>query len=111
MKKLSVIYDVTALCPWNCPICCMGASSDRSCLCNELSLEEKLSVVRQVRELSENDGKVPCQGCPSRRYWRAFTLSMMRFLISRKTNGKISSYVHFDTIHAAWTTLSNRQRG
>ena len=52
MKKLSVIYDVTALCPWNCPICCMGASSDRSCLCNELSLEEKLSVVRQVRELS-----------------------------------------------------------
>ena len=54
MKKLSVIYDVTALCPWNCPICCMGASSDRSCLCNELSLEEKLSVVRQVRELSEN---------------------------------------------------------
>ena len=54
MKKLSVIYDVTALCPWNCPICCMGASSDRSCLCNELTLEEKLSVVRQVRELSEN---------------------------------------------------------
>ena len=53
-KKLSIIYDVTALCPWNCPICCMGASSDRSCLCNELTLEEKLSVVRQVRELSEN---------------------------------------------------------
>ena len=54
LTKLSIIYDVTKRCPWNCPICCMGATSDRSCLCNELSLDEKLSVVSQVRELSEN---------------------------------------------------------
>lgn len=54
MKKLSVIYDVTAMCPWNCAICCMGASSDKSCRCNELTPEQKLDVVRQVGELSEN---------------------------------------------------------
>lgn len=54
MKKLSIIYDVTALCPWNCPICCMGASSDESCRRNELNQEQKLDVARQVKELSEN---------------------------------------------------------
>ena len=54
MKKLSVIYDVTALCPWDCAICCMGASSDTSCRKNELTREQKLNVVRQVKELSEN---------------------------------------------------------
>ena len=53
-KKLSIIYDVTALCPWGCPICCMGATKDRSCLRKELDQDEKLSVVRQVKELSEN---------------------------------------------------------
>lgn len=54
MKKLSIIYDVTALCPWNCTICCMGASSDDSCRCNELTQEHKLDVVRQVKELTDN---------------------------------------------------------
>lgn len=54
MKKLSVIYDVTALCPWNCSICCMGASSDKSCRSNELTQEQKLNVVHQVKELSDN---------------------------------------------------------
>lgn len=55
MKKLSIIYDVTALCPWNCAICCMGATSDKSCRNNELTQTQKLEVVRQVEELSEND--------------------------------------------------------
>lgn len=54
MKILSIIYDVTALCPWNCAICCMGATSDRSCLKSELTQAEKLDVVRQVRELADN---------------------------------------------------------
>jgi len=54
MKKLSIIYDVTALCPWNCAICCMGATSDKSCRSSELTLEQKLDIARQVRELQEN---------------------------------------------------------
>lgn len=54
MKKLSVIYDVTALCPWNCSICCMGATSDKSCRNDELTQAQKLDVVRQIKELSEN---------------------------------------------------------
>lgn len=55
MKKLSIIYDVTALCPWNCTICCMGASSDKSCRRSELTQEQKLDVVRQITELTEKD--------------------------------------------------------
>ena len=54
MRNLSIIYDVTAMCPWNCSICCMGASSDKLCRNNELSQEQKLDIVRQVKELSEN---------------------------------------------------------
>ncbi len=54
MKKLSIIYDVTYLCPWNCAICCMGASSDKTCRQNELTLEQKLNVTRQVKELCDN---------------------------------------------------------
>lgn len=54
MKKLSVIYDVTALCPWECSICCMGATSDKACKASELTPEQKLDVVRQVKELTEN---------------------------------------------------------
>lgn len=54
MKKLTIIYDVTALCPWNCAICCMGATKDKTCRNNELTLDQKLNVVRQVRELKEN---------------------------------------------------------
>ena len=54
MKKLSIIYDVTALCPWNCAICCMGATSDTACRSNELTQKQKLEVVRQVEELTEN---------------------------------------------------------
>lgn len=54
MRNLSIIYDVTAMCPWNCSICCMGASSDPSCRTRELTQEQKLDVVRQIKELSEN---------------------------------------------------------
>ena len=54
MKNLSIIYDVTTMCPWNCNICCMGATSDESCKNNELTQAQKLDVVRQVKELSQN---------------------------------------------------------
>lgn len=54
MKNLSIIYDVTALCPWECAICCMGASSDKNCRSNELSQSQKLSIAKQVKELCNN---------------------------------------------------------
>lgn len=54
MKKLSIIYDVTAVCPWNCPICCMAATIGKSCRNGELTKEEKLDIPRQIRELQEN---------------------------------------------------------
>ncbi len=54
MNKLSIIYDVTALCPWNCNICCMGATTDKTCKNNELTQAQKLNVAHQVRELQEN---------------------------------------------------------
>lgn len=54
MKKISIIYDVTALCPWGCAICCMGATADMSCRRNELTQKQKLDVVRQVKDLSQN---------------------------------------------------------
>lgn len=53
-RNISIVYDVTAHCPWNCSICCMGATRDESCRNKELSLEQKLDVARQVKELSEN---------------------------------------------------------
>ena len=49
-SKLSVIYDMTYKCPWNCPICCMGATScvdeDR----DELTLGEKKRIVEKIAE-------------------------------------------------------------
>ncbi len=51
MSKLSIIYDVTALCPWDCPICCMGASSNPQCRSDELTREQKLAIVPMLIEL------------------------------------------------------------
>ena len=50
--KLSVIYDVTKKCPWNCNICCMSATSEKDALANELSLEEKLSLMDNLAEVN-----------------------------------------------------------
>ena len=55
MRNLSIIYDVTAMCPWNCSICCMGASSDPSCRTRELTKEQKLDVVRQIKPYTFED--------------------------------------------------------
>ncbi len=51
MEKMSVIWDVTRWCPWDCQICCMGAVSDPMCKLQELSLEEKEEVLEQLAEL------------------------------------------------------------
>ena len=44
-RKLSVIYDITKECPWNCSICCMGATSGCEARVNELPLKRKLSLM------------------------------------------------------------------
>lgn len=51
-SKLSVIYDITKKCPWNCCICCMGASSGCDAIANELSLERKLSLMNDLEEVN-----------------------------------------------------------
>lgn len=47
---LSIVYDMTALCPWNCPICCMGATTDQSVCSRELSYEQKLEVIKKIAD-------------------------------------------------------------
>lgn len=52
-SKLSVIYDITKRCPWNCSICCMGAVPDCEALKGELSLEKKLSLMDDLAEVNQ----------------------------------------------------------
>ncbi len=52
-SKLSVVYDVTKKCPWNCSICCMGAISTCKALEGELSLERKLSLMDDLAEVNQ----------------------------------------------------------
>lgn len=51
MKKLSVIWDMTANCPFHCPICCMGATScpDQP---DELPYGLKYAVAAQLAQLA-----------------------------------------------------------
>lgn len=51
MKKLSVIYNVTSECPWNCSICCMSAKAKKEK--DELSWEKKVAVIDMLIELSK----------------------------------------------------------
>ena len=44
-KTLSVIWNVTANCPWHCEFCVMDAGNDRTC---PLGLEQKLQVARNI---------------------------------------------------------------
>lgn len=53
-SKLSVIYDITKKCPWNCSICCMGAVSGCEALEGELSLERKLSLMDDLKEVNKS---------------------------------------------------------
>lgn len=50
--KLSVIYDITKKCPWNCCICCMGASSGCDVMSTELPLDRKLSLMSDLEEVN-----------------------------------------------------------
>lgn len=50
-SRLSVVFDVTKWCPWDCAICCMGATADRERCGDELTFEEKLSAVDQIAEV------------------------------------------------------------
>ena len=52
-SKLSVVYDITKQCPWNCNICCMGAISSCEALKGELSLERKLSLIDDLAEVNQ----------------------------------------------------------
>lgn len=49
--KLSVVYDITKSCPWDCSICCMGASSSCEALEGELPHERKLSLMDDLKEV------------------------------------------------------------
>lgn len=50
-NPLSIVYDMTKLCPWNCPICCMGASSKQDACQDELPLDRKLALIDELRDL------------------------------------------------------------
>lgn len=51
MNNLSIVYDVTRQCPWNCAICCMGAEMKKNECVRELSFEEKMDVVEKIAEV------------------------------------------------------------
>ena len=51
--KLSVIFDITKMCPWNCCICCMGATSSCESSESELSLDRKLSLMDDLAEVNK----------------------------------------------------------
>ena len=52
-SKLSVVYDMTRKCPWNCKICCMGAVSGCEAMDEELVLERKLSLMDDLAEVNQ----------------------------------------------------------
>lgn len=52
-KSLSIIWDVTRRCPWDCNICCMGAVRSAECLKEEMSYTQKENVLQQMAELKE----------------------------------------------------------
>lgn len=52
-SKLSVIYDITKKCPWDCSICCMGACSGSDALKDELSLECKLRLMDDLKQVNQ----------------------------------------------------------
>lgn len=51
-SSLTIVYDMTRRCPWNCPICCMGAKPGEDALKGELSLDRKLSLMDELAEVN-----------------------------------------------------------
>lgn len=61
--KLSIVYDITKCCPWNCDICCMGATTDKNECTDELSHSEKIAAVESIAELKQTrDIKIDFSG-------------------------------------------------
>ena len=52
--ELSVIYDMTRRCPWECSICCMGAVPGPEALEGELPQSRKLSVIDEAAALDRS---------------------------------------------------------
>lgn len=50
---LSVIFDTTKQCPWNCRFCCMAAQPGPQAGCNELTLPEKLNLMEQLAHVAD----------------------------------------------------------
>lgn len=48
MEKLSIIWNITYRCPWNCSFCVMDAGSCSTSKKKELSLDEKLKIIRNI---------------------------------------------------------------
>ena len=63
MNKLSIIWDMTSVCPFNCPICCMGAKSTRSNSTDELDYGLKYAIAGQLHQLAaERDIRIDLSG-------------------------------------------------
>lgn len=50
-SNLTIIYDMTRKCPWNCKICCMDAIPDGGD--DELTYEEKKQVVEKIAQINQ----------------------------------------------------------
>ena len=63
MARLSIIWDMTPVCPFNCPICCMGAKSTCSNSTDELDYGLKYAIAGQIHQLaSERDIRIDLSG-------------------------------------------------
>lgn len=52
-KKLSIVWDLTTICPFRCPICCMDAKASYDSTSKDLDYNQKLSLVDQIHDLAE----------------------------------------------------------
>lgn len=52
--ELSIIYDMTRRCPWECSICCMGAVPGPEALEGELSMKRKLAIIDEAAALDRS---------------------------------------------------------
>lgn len=53
-SELSIIYDMTRRCPWECSICCMGAVPGPEALEGELSMNRKLAIIDEAAALDRS---------------------------------------------------------
>lgn len=61
-RSLSVIYDITRRCIWDCAICCMGALSAPQAGDGELTLLQKLDLIEQMAGLEEREVRLDVSG-------------------------------------------------